>query len=134
MTKTPDMITGTVEMVSVEWIMKNIYRYIDSGTDNVADFFYKTWDKNFLFLLHNISTKGFRVPVCIDTDYYGRGDGLLTFGNGHHRFLAAIFLFLEEIPVYWSSGDFLSLEFSDSEELEPEIGDFEKIPDMLDLR
>ena len=105
--KTPQAIPGTVEMVSVEWAMKNLVDSIDGyGTGNgpgTVDFgrmvWYKSSDSQMGDLLATIMERGFRVPVCFYRDIYWDGWAL---GNGHHRMAAAILLCLDEIPVYWA--------------------------------
>lgn len=113
------MTTGTVEMVSVEWIMQNLYHSVDGFTEDAGGVDFaemiheKACDRGFGDLCYTIATKGFRVPIVIDKTWEENG---LTQGNGHHRLSAAILMVLDEIPVYWSEGDYMSSRHSDTEE------------------
>lgn len=109
--KTPEMQHGTVEMVSVEWIMQNTTDSIDGFGDVDEDhqpFVNYKWlvenkatDSCFGDLVGTILENGFRVPIVLVQNYYNDGD--LMHGNGHHRMAAAILLCLDEIPVYWNN-------------------------------
>lgn len=116
---TPKADFGTVEMVSVEWAMKNLVDSIDGfGIDGGVDFgsmlYKKATDRHFGNLIHTIVNNGFRVPVCF---YYDRHHDGWALGNGHHRMSAAILLCLDQIPVFWSQGDYMSDEYTDTEKL-----------------
>lgn len=123
---------GTVEMVSVEWLMKNATDSIDGFGER------ETWDGpsisvnyermlqekatdyDFGHLVGTILTRGFRVPIVMAMNYYQTGD--LMHGNGHHRMAAAILLCLDEIPVYWNDASihrgYMFSETSDTESVE----------------
>lgn len=52
-------------------------------------------------LAQKIIDEGFTTPICIYRNSYG-GYGL---GNGHHRFVCALLLGLDEIPVLYTDTD-----------------------------
>lgn len=113
------MTPGTVEMVSPTWIMKNATYSVD-GFDNGDGIDYQ-WmidekgnDYGFGTLVGNIMEDGFRVPIVLDIAYSGQ---FVTHGNGHHRFVAALLLCLDKIPVYWAEDDYMSEDVSDTEEV-----------------
>lgn len=118
----PQMKVGTVEMVSVEWIMKNTTDSVDciqyTGLPGGVDYEHmikrKAGDWDFATLVNTIMKRGFRVPIVLQQ----RGN-LLTHGNGHHRMCAAILLGLDEIPVFWSDSTmgYMCIEHSSSENL-----------------
>lgn len=125
---TPTMIPGTVEMVSVEWILKNSQGSVDAVTDEHGNVDYlkmvqrKGSDNGFSNLVSTIMTKGFRVPIVLCLNYKPWGDSepkQVVHGNGHHRMTAALLLFLDEIPVYWSdheaTRDYMVTKKSESE-------------------
>ena len=120
--KQPNKTVGTVEMVSVEWILKNVNRSVDFGLLN-AEVYSSTWadvveykgaDLQMSSIIWNIMTFGFRVPIVLDL---GKHHSSITLGNGHHRLTAAILMVLDEIPVYWADNDYMSVEYSDCHEL-----------------
>lgn len=127
--KTPEMKHGTVEMVSVEWIMQNTTDSIDGfgATDEehrpYVDYGYlvrsKATDHCFGDLVGTIMERGFRVPIVLVQNYYAEGD--LMHGNGHHRMAAAILLGIDEIPVYWNdarkSRGYMCSDRTDTEEV-----------------
>lgn len=137
------MIPGTVELVDVEWILKNLQAtvdYYDDGEGNVLwqDMIEaKGSDYAFESLLNAITTQGFRVPIVLSVKGFeeasSRYDGKLSLGNGHHRMVAALLLFLHSIPVFWSDGsDFMCLNYSgpeDDELVSDDRGDYEDIMD-----
>jgi len=124
------MRAGTVEMVSVEWIMQNTtdsvdgFGSFDNDTQTASvDYEYlvsnKATDGGFGDLVGTILEKGFRVPIVLVKNYCDTGSQqeALVHGNGHHRMAAAILLCLEEIPVYWSKGkQYMCSAKSDTEE------------------
>lgn len=125
---TPKMTPGTVEMVSVEWIMQNATHSVDgydtSGysesptVEYAAMLLHKTADSWFPDLVRTIVERGFRVPIVLVSGY--KGPGTIAHGNGHHRMCAAILLALNEIPVYWSEWerdyDYMCLDASESDD------------------
>lgn len=129
----PAMVIGTVEMVSVEWIMKNLHYSVDgfSHRDGTLDFRYmlleKALDHDFHNLVGAIMSEGFRVPIVIDLGYL---EHKFTMGNGHHRLSAAILLCLAEIPVFWADNDYMSNGVSDTEEV-GHYPEWEGLQDML---
>jgi len=118
----PDMTHGTVEMVSVEWILQSLGASVDGygagdGVDFARMIAYKSGDSCFGPLVKAIIETGFRVPIVIALNR----DGVeFTLGNGHHRVVAAILLVLDQIPVYWSDyqedGDYMASETSAPDE------------------
>jgi hypothetical protein len=112
----PMQQTGTVEMVSVEWLLNNVNNSIDGCNQggNIA------WDQlvrykcdfSLVRVIYTILERGFRVPICLYPSPRAIGWGL---GNGHHRMAASILLCLDQIPVYWSDYDYMSTEHTDSE-------------------
>lgn len=127
--KTPEMKHGTVEMVSVEWIMQNTTNSIDGFDDYTED---HTSTVNYQWMVKNKATdgcfgdlvgtileRGFRVPIVLVSNYYAQGD--LMHGNGHHRMAAAILLALDEIPVYWNDASinrgYMCSDRTDTEEV-----------------
>ena len=132
---TPLMKPGNIEMVSVEWLLQNISNSVDfdrgiNGVPFRAMVAKKGRDPQMNALLHKISTEGFRLPIVLCSD---EEEFEWTLGNGHHRFVAAILLMMEEIPVFWSvySGrrmrdDFMREDIStDCDEEGEEIDDYE---------
>lgn len=130
----PKQACGEVEMVSVEWLLKNLqgsaddYQDTDEGEvlwPELLDG--KVWDSSFPDLVHTIETKGFRVPVCL---YPNQTHGGWSLGNGHHRMSAAILMCLDEIPVFWSDYDYMSTTYTS-----PDYETLETQPDggFLDL-
>lgn len=133
---TPQAIPGTVEMVSVEWAMKNLIDSIDGfGRSGEVDFAVmlndKASDGHFGDLIATILDHGFRVPVCFyparrwSTDMSKIEDGW-ALGNGHHRMSAAILLCLDSIPVYFArEGEgYMVTSTTDTEELMWDSGDY----------
>lgn len=124
------MAPGTVEMVSVEWIMQNAGGSVDAvtGEDGYPDYLKmaqrKGSDPQFAALVSTIMENGFRVPIvlCNNYDVWGHGVRQAVHGNGHHRMIAAILLGLDEIPVYWSDFakemDFMCLRESETEPID----------------
>lgn len=110
MLKTPEMIPGTVETVSVEWLLKNLEHAADLGSlddenalSNLVE--YKC-DYRLARALPAVLEDGFLIPIAISQSVsYG-----ISLGNGHHRFVAAILICAPEILVYWSYDDGLSVE------------------------
>lgn len=127
---TPKAIPGTVEMVSVEWAMKNLVDSIDGygdgrgGVNFGTMLAHKACDSHFGDLIETILRQGFRVPVCFYKSCYGDTQEW-ALGNGHHRMSAAILLCLDELPVYWADyGEgFMATAHTDTEELLWESGD-----------
>lgn len=123
----PQMIPGQVEMVSVEWILKNAESSVDAVTfpDGSVDYLKmarrKGSDSQFPALVSTIMERGFRVPIVLCLDYE-TSDGVfknVVHGNGHHRMIAALLLALDEIPVYWSKFDgFMCIGKSESEPMD----------------
>lgn len=118
--------------VPVEWIMQNVGTSVDlqCSDDWIVDLLsYKA--PYCAAHIVNIQENGFRVPIVIQVfrNYY---TGEITFGmgNGHHRLTSAILLCLDEIPVFFSTGDFMRRDVSDSEDLNRLFPD---IPDVSDL-
>lgn len=121
------MTPGTVEMVSVEWILKNSEWSVDAVvSDGSVDYLKmaqrKGSDYGFANLVSTIMTKGFRVPIvlCLNYQSYTMDEPKnVVHGNGHHRMVAALLLFLDEIPVYWSDysayRDYMVTSHSESE-------------------
>lgn len=138
---TPNMTPGTVEMVSVVWLMQNLESSVDGYTatddegfeirevDFASLILGKGGDGYFGTVLNTIVTQGFRVPICL---YKPWGKGGWGLGNGHHRMAASILLCLDQIPVFWSEGDYMSTEQTDTECLLPDEGDFVDASDMVD--
>lgn len=138
----PKMITGEVEMVSVEWIMNNATNSVDGyndsvGVDYVEMMQSKARDAYFPALVSVIMEEGFRIPIVLVKNYSGHA---VTHGNGHHRMIAAILLGLDSIPVYWSdwleSGDYMCMRVSDEglnyrRRGEEGVVDYEDIESML---
>lgn len=128
----PDMTAGTVEMVSVEWIIQNT-KYSVDGFSQYGELDYeamlqdKCLDECFGRVVNSILTNGFRVPIVLVENYCGRG---LTHGNGHHRMCAALLLGLDEIPVYWSESDYMAIDHSDTEDL-LDAGDYENLHEEM---
>ena len=132
--KTPAMVTGSVEMVDVAWIMQNTTDSIDGygefdpdtdifGVDYERIIAGKATDYDFGQLVGTIVDRGFRVPIVLVKDYISYGSktsgpaGKLIHGNGHHRMAAAILLCLDEIPVYWGEGrEYMHEEHSETED------------------
>lgn len=111
----PEMKVGTVEMVSVQWIMQNATHSVDGfedwdnngfGVDYAEMVNFKGHDGYIGAIAGNIMTYGFRIPIVMVLDY--EGEGTLVHGDGHHRFVTAILLGLDEIPVFWSDGDYMA--------------------------
>lgn len=128
------MEVGTVEMVSVEWIMDNLFASVDGfGDYGQVDLERlirtKATDYGFGNLVGTILDKGFRVPIVLDLGW--NGEGTVTLGNGHHRLSAAILLVLDEIPVFWAYEDYMSSRHSDTEEV-CEYEEWEDLRDFLD--
>ena len=116
--KTPEMIVGTVEMVSPAWIMQNATNSVDGFRDGDSVNYEKMIDTKandygFGNLVATILSEGFRIPIVLDLSY--SGEGTITHGNGHHRMAAALLLCLDEIPVYWAEGDYMSSHISSPE-------------------
>ena len=96
-----DILNNLVEA----WDVGSKYDY-DNDEDFIKDIIkMKCKDPGFLVLCDMIQEQGMQTPISIDT----RADGGLFLGNGHHRFVAAILLCLDEIPFtpydYKSYGD-----------------------------
>ena len=129
------MVHDTVEMVSVEWLMQNIHSSVDNCNNSQGriDFHSlmrrKAFDYQMSDLLGTIIHHGFRVPICLYPDRLGSTKWSL--GNGHHRMAAAILLCLDEIPVYWSSGEFMSCHATDTECLDS-FDEYSVIEDLCD--
>ena len=127
----PEMRTGHVEMVSVEWLLNNIVYSVDGfdsydENDNKAVDFegmisYKASDGHIGALTNTIVKHGFQVPICL---YNPFGDERIGLGNGHHRLAIAILLVLDQIPVYWSDGDYMSTHATDTKEFDYDEGDY----------
>lgn len=106
---TPTMQPGTVEMVSVAWIMRNADSSIDDfnlyggGVDYWRMMIEKANDHGFPALVNAIVSEGFRIPIVLVKNY--NGSSSIMHGNGHHRMCAAILLCLDQIPVYWTDWD-----------------------------
>lgn len=124
----PEMKIGTVEMVSVEWIMKNSTGSVDgfedwhlgAGVDYVEMVNVKGHDGYIGTIAGNITTYGFRIPIVMVVD---AAEGSIVHGDGHHRFVTAILLGLDSIPVYWSGGDYMAYDATGSFEELPFVDD-----------
>lgn len=121
----PIMEHGTVEMVSVEWIMKNVDGSVDGydttqGVNYQRMVSYKGSDSSFGPLVGAIFDQGFRVPIVLCLNYRGKN---ITLGNGHHRMVAAILMCIDQIPVYWSDcevyKDYMCVDHSTDETCNP---------------
>lgn len=103
---------NAVNMVPVEWLMKNLTDSVDSIdlVDNLFDLFHeKVTDYSFGSLVESILDNGFTTPICVQALY-----GRFVQGNGHHRFAAAILMCLDEIPVYFTdSSDYMCSHITD---------------------
>lgn len=99
-----EITMNAVNMVPVEWLMKNLTDSVDRVDicDDLFDLFReKATDSGFGYLIESIIDNGFTTPICVQNYYPGR----FTQGNGHHRLAAAILLCLDEIPVYFTDTD-----------------------------
>lgn len=141
MTNAPVATPGTVESVSVEWIIQNIYNTVEFNLESadgwLAMFLNKAYDDSFGPLVERILEDGFVVPVCL----YNSGDGGCDhcsccdpcpdddscppfhangewqLGNGHHRMTAAVLLCLDTILVYWApTSDYMQSDVTDPDE------------------
>lgn len=113
----PDQEYGTVEMVSVEWLLQNIHYSVDGCNDenDEIDFARLLRNKNdgaLADVVYTIQERGFRVPICLYPNPYGVDWAL---GNGHHRMTASILMCLGEIPVYWSEAGYMASHTTDTE-------------------
>lgn len=126
------MIPGEVEMVSVEWIMQNSQGSVDAVTDEYGNVDYlkmvqrKGSDPHFPALVSTIMDRGFRVPIVLCLNYKPMFSDepakQVVHGNGHHRFVAALLLMMDTIPVYWSdhsaTRDYMCTKTSESEPMD----------------
>ena len=102
-----EITMNAVNMVPVEWLMKNLTDSVD-GVDIRGDLFdlfrMKATDSTFGYLIESIIDNGFTTPICVQNYYPGR----FSQGNGHHRLAVAILLCLDVIPVYFTdTGDYM---------------------------
>lgn len=90
---------GTVQDVSVEWILQNVTESVDmrDGLDWAGIINMKMADHRTPGILESILEQGIREPVSIQTD-----GTYFMFGNGHHRFSLAVALCLDTIPVIFT--------------------------------
>lgn len=133
----PKMMPGTVEMVNMTWLMKNADGSVDGFTDANGGVNYqrmverKGTDYQMPAVINALYTKGFRVPIVM----YRTASGELYHGNGHHRFVAALLLGLDEIPVFWpADNDYMSTEVSELDEDEFNVddsGEFEGVYSLI---
>lgn len=90
-------------MVKVTEILRRVMGSVDIWVADPEYLWYaminkKTRDSSFWQLCDVIPREGFRYPICIQV----MPDQSWRMGNGHHRFIAALFLVLDEIPVVFS--------------------------------
>jgi hypothetical protein len=113
---------GTIEMVSVEWIMKHLTYSSDfqvwERSENLIRYIVATKaDYSLCALIDCVMEDGMNIPIALKLKPIGpfvrlgrfarpgwRWSGL-AIGNGHHRLVLAILLCLDEMPVYWVRPD-----------------------------
>lgn len=111
----------TVQMWSISDILNTVTESSDfpefDGTSSMWAYLMasKCGDSYTPILAEKILAEGFTTPICIYRNRLG-GYGL---GNGHHRFVCAFLLGLDEIPVF----------YTDTEEFYPDASDGEDIED-----
>jgi len=113
---------GTVEMVSVEWIMKHLTYSSDfrvwERSENLIRYIVATKaDYSLCALIDSVMEDGMNIPIALKLKAIGPFSRLsrfappgsrwsgLAIGNGHHRLALAILLCLDEMPVYWVRSD-----------------------------
>lgn len=132
----PEMIPGTTERVSVEWLLQNLTATceydLDDGFGEMVN--HKASDYSFSGTLDNIMRDGFRVPVVVNIGGWDDSDHL-ELGNGHHRLSAAILLCLDDMLVYWPEeynmmAHGISYETSDYDDKTPSLDWFRGFCDI----
>jgi hypothetical protein len=92
----------TIETVSVPWILDHLTDAVD--VPNYDEYFIvrlviSKLDFALCQLIDCVLDQGLTVPIALCWD---RKNDKLILGNGHHRFVLALLLCLDEIPVYWT--------------------------------
>lgn len=132
-----------ITYVPVEWILKNLTGSVDLEWDEHLEEPGHLEEPEHLIIdivkmkvrycatvLCNIEKYGFIYPIVIQTDRTGSH---FTMGNGHHRLTAAIFMYLDTIPVYFStSEDYMCYEYSTGAELNSSLEDIPYIEELLE--
>lgn len=120
-----------ITYVPVEWILKNLTGSVDVEEPGhlIVDIV-EMKVRDCATILCNIEKYGFIYPIVIQTDRMGSH---FTMGNGHHRLTAAIFLYLDTIPVYFStSEDYMCYKYSTGAELNSSLEDIPYIEELLE--
>jgi hypothetical protein len=124
-------MSNRITYVPVEWILQNLTESVDiEDPDELIVDIVTTKVRNCAAVICNIEKYGFICPIVIQTDSVG---SCFIMGNGHHRLTSAIFMFLEYVPVYFSTTeDYMCLNYSTGGELDHSLEDIPYIGELLE--